>query len=370
MLKANWLQYSILDNSVESIFYFLLILLLGIVFKRFVSNQLSALFYRFIKKHTNGVEIKKFQELLHKPVGLFIVFVTIYIAFHQLHFPESWELPTEEKFGLRFIVWKLFQMALMISLTWIILRCVDFFGLVLIQRASKTESRADDQLVPFVKEAIKFIIVLVSFFFMLASIFEVNIVSLIAGLGIGGLAIALAAKDTLENLLGSFAIFLDKPFSIGDLVKVGSTQGRVERIGFRSTQIRTFERTIVTVPNKKMIDAELENISLRNMIRALFPLTLRLDTPVEKIETFILSITDILELHPNIEENPTPIVRLAKISETGVELEVLFFVKTTDADFYVKVKEEILFKILRLAQNNELRFDSKLIEVIVPKTIN
>ncbi len=370
MLKANWLQYSILDNSVESIFYFLLILLLGIVFKRFVSNQLSALFYRFIKKHTNGVEIKKFQELLHKPVGLFIVFVTIYIAFHQLHFPESWELPTEEKFGLRFIVWKLFQMALMISLTWIILRCVDFFGLVLIQKASKTDTRSDDQLVPFVKEAIKFIIVLVSFFFMLASIFEVNIVSLIAGLGIGGLAIALAAKDTLENLLGSFAIFLDKPFSIGDLVKVGSTQGRVERIGFRSTQIRTFERTIVTVPNKKMIDAELENISLRNMIRALFPLTLRLDTPVEKIETFILSITDILELHPNIEENPTPIVRLAKISETGVELEVLFFVKTTDADFYVKVKEEILFKILRLAQNNELRFDSKLIEVIVPKTIN
>jgi len=359
MLESNWLHYSIFDNSIENIFYFLIILLAGIVLKRFVSNQLSAIFYQFIRKYTSGVEIKKFQELLNKPVGLFIVFITLYFAFRQLHFPISWEMPAEEKFGLRFIVWKLFQISIMISLTWIILRFVDFFELVFLKRASKTDTKEGDQLIPFVKESIKFIIVIFSFFFMLAKIFEVNIVSLIAGLGIGGLAIALAAKDTLENLIGSFVIFLDKPFSIGDLVKVGNTQGRIEQIGFRSTKIRTMEKTIVTVPNKKMIDSELENISLRNMIRSTFPLIIRIDTPAEKIEKFIFSISEILTAHEHIEESPEPVVRLSKITDAGIEIESLFFVKTTDMDFFIKVREEILLKILRLAQSTDLNFESK-----------
>ena len=119
-----------------------------------------------------------------------------------------------------------------------------------------------------------------------------------------------------------------------------------------------------------MIDAELENISLRNMIRAIFPLSLRMDTPADKIETFIQSISSILDLNPHIEENPSHLVRLSKITESSIELEVLFFVKTTDADFFVKVKEEILFKILRLAQSNEIRFDSKLMEVVGNKPNN
>jgi MscS family membrane protein len=366
-MNQDFLNQTFLDNSVESIIRFFSIILIGLVLKKFVSYQLSGLFYRLIKRHTKGVEIRKFQELLSKPVGLFIIFISIYIACKQIHYPVSWELPTEEKFGVRLIIWKIFQLSLVISLTWIILRVVDFFGLVLLERAHKTASRADDQLVPFVKESIKFIVVILSFFFMLAAIFHVNIVSLIAGLGIGGLAIALAAKDTLENLLGSFAIFLDKPFTIGDLIKIGNTTGRVERIGFRSTQIRTFERTVVTVPNKKMMDTELENVSLRSMIRAVFPLLLRFDTPVDKMELFIQKTKDLLNLHEHIEVDPAPLVRLARIGESGIELEVLFFVRTTDADFYVKVKEEILLKILRLAQELTIRFDAKAFELPVKK---
>src|SRR4051812_46420252 len=119
MFKGTWLDYTILDNSIESIFYFLLILLIGIVFKRFIANQLAAFFFGFIKNHAKGIETKKLQELLQKPVGIFLIFLTLYFAFHQLHFPQTWEVPTEEKFGIRFILWKLFQTAIVFSITWI-----------------------------------------------------------------------------------------------------------------------------------------------------------------------------------------------------------------------------------------------------------
>ncbi len=109
--------------------------------------------------------------------------------------------------------------------------------------------------------------VVLALFFVLGFIFKVNIVALVGGLGIGGLALALASKETVENLFGSFTIFFDKPFTVGDHVKVGNVEGFVEGIGLRSTRIRTLERSLLTIPNKKMIDAELENVTLRSMWR-------------------------------------------------------------------------------------------------------
>jgi len=366
-MDPSWLQQTFLENTLQSYLMFGAIILAGLLFKRFVSNHLSGLIYRFIKKGTAGVDVSELRELLRKPFGLFVVLISIYIACLQLHWPASWHLPTEENFGIRFVVWKAFQFSIIVSLTWILMRGIDFFGIVLTQRAKSTASRADDQLVPFIKESIKFIVIILSFFIALGIVFHVNVASLIAGLGIGGIAIALAAKDTLENLLGSFTIFLDKPFSLGDIVKVGGVQGKVERIGFRSTQIRTLEKTLITVPNKKMIDAELENISLRNMIRAVFPLLVRLETPVEKIEQLRDELKQFLSQHPQVIQDPVPTVKIDKITDAGVELQLLFFVDTVDVDFYTSQKEEILLEILRKARSLDVRFDTKTQEFTIPR---
>jgi MscS family membrane protein len=359
------LQDTFLDNSLQSIFLFTGIILTGMVLKRFFSHQISGLIYRLIKRYTTGVSVKEFRDILYKPMSLFILLVTLFIAFRQLHFPVEWEIPSEEKFGVRFILWKAFILSLFLSITWLLLRVVDFFGLVLLHRARLTNSKADDQLIPFIKESIKVIVLIMSFFLMLGTILHVNVASLIAGLGIGGLAIALAAKDTLENLLGSFAIFLDKPFSIGDTVKVNLLTGKVERIGFRSTQIRTQENTIITIPNKQMTDAALENISLRKMIRGAFTLTLRLDTPKEKIEHFSKKLLHSLSINNAILGSPVPLVRLEKISETGLELSVQFYVDTVEFDEFTKVRQEVLFTILNLAQEAAIRLDTKTPEFIV-----
>ncbi|MBL7922772.1 MAG: mechanosensitive ion channel family protein [Bacteroidia bacterium] len=366
-METHWLDRTVFENRVEDLLWFGGIILAGLLLKRFVSNHLSGLIYRFIKRYAAGVDVRELKDLLRKPVGLFILLLSIYIACKQIHYPESWQLPSEENFGLRFIIWKFFQISLIISLTWILTRLIDFFGIVLLHRARLTTSKADDQLVPFFKESIKFFAVILSFFISLGIVFHVNVASLIAGLGIGGIAIALAAKDTLENLLGSFTIFLDKPFTLGDLVKAGNVHGKVEKIGFRSTQIRTLEKTLVTVPNKKMIDAELENVSMRNMIRALFPITLRFETPIAKIERFKAEIMQYLRQHPDVAGDPAPAVRMDKITETGIELQFFFFINTTDMDIFASKREEILFKILRIAQESDLRFDTRMQELVIQK---
>ncbi len=364
-MELHWLNQTIFENRIENILWFCGIILAGIILKRFVSNHLSGLIYKFLKRYSSGTEVKELRELLRKPFGLFIILLSVYIACKQLHWPESWHLPSEEKFGIRFILWKAFQFSIIISLTWIITRLIDFFGIILLNRAKSTTSRSDDQLVPFIKESLKIIVIIFSFFIALGIVFQVNVASLIAGLGIGGIAIALAARDTLENLLGSFAIFLDKPFTLGDMVKVGTVQGKVEKIGFRSTQIRTLERTLISVPNKRMIDADLENISMRTMIRALFPITVRFETPVDIIESFKKEVLIYLNNHPEVIHDPAPSVRIDKITESGIELQFFFFINTVDMDFYSDKREEILFHVLKIAQSSRVRFDTRAPEILI-----
>lgn len=366
-MKYDWLQLTVFENSVDSIIRFTIILLSAILLKRFVSNQFSSLLYRFIKGKVSGVRVHELRELLKKPFGLFIILTGLYFAAQELHYPESWHLVNEDTFGLRLFIWKTFQLMMMVSITWMLMRLVDFFGIVLLQRAQQTLSKADDQLVPFIKESIKFIVMLLCFFICLGSVFHVNVASLIAGLGIGGIAIALAAKDTLENLLGSFTIFLDKPFTLGDTVKVGNSFGKIERIGFRSTQIRTQDKTLITVPNKKMIDMELENISMRNMMKALFPLTLQYGDKPEKTEAFIADALSYLKGREDMISDPEPSIRVDKLTEAGVELHFQFFLNTIDQDEFATKKTEILLHILQITQSHSIRLEAGPKEVIVRK---
>ena len=358
-MDTGFLQQKILDNTVADVLTAAGILLTGLTLKRFVSNRLAGLLYSFIGRYTRGVDVSELRELLRKPFGVFLVLISIYLACLQLHYPPAWHLPSENEMGLRLLVWKGFQLSVFISLTWILLRLVDFLGIVLMHRSKHVTSKTDEQLIPFIRESMKLLVLSLSFFIYLGAVFHVNVASLIAGLGIGGIAIALAAKDTLENLLGSFTIFLDKPFTLGDLVKVGSTQGRVEKIGFRSTQLRTLEKTLISVPNKKMIDAELENISLRNMIRAAFPLTVRFDVPVTAIENFKSEAYRLLNHDTEIAGEPSPGIRIDRITENGIELSLSFFILTTDIEFFLEKKGKILLQLLVLAHRHGVRFDTR-----------
>lgn len=358
-MNTDWLQEKILDNSWENILLFVCILVAGLALKRFVANQLSNLLYSIIRRNVEGVRVDELRNLLKKPSGLLILLVTVYLAAKQLHYPSQWALPDENTFGLRMVIWRLFQISIHASITWMVLRIVDFFGLVLLSRAKQTVSTADDQLIPFVKDSLKFVVVLFSIFIALGSILEVNVASLIAGLGIGGIAIALAAKDTIENLLGSFTIFLDKPFAVGDQVRVGSSFGKVERIGFRSTQIRTQEKTLITVPNKKMIDMEVENISQRLMIRAAYPIILHHSAGATRTQELCLALQAYLKKREDVAGDPAPVVRLERLGENGIELHCHYFILSQDHDQFAAIRAEVLLHTLKTSQELGIQLDTK-----------
>lgn len=353
-MDLSFLEYTFLGNSMRSYCWFVGILLVGIIIKRFLSKVLAQLTFRLVKKYSSGVGFDKFLELLKAPFGVFVILITFYFAFDRLEFPQEWNLVPEEKFGVRMLMFRSFQCAIVLSITWILLRITDFFGVILLHRASLTESKVDDQLVPFVKESIKVIIALFSLFFILGSICNINIASLIAGLGIGGLAFALAAKESLENLLGSFTIFLDKPFVIGDLVQIGGISGNVEKIGFRSTRIRTLDKSYVTVPNKKMVEAELDNLSLRTLRRVKFVLSLSYSNSPASIKNFIN------DLKTFISENPTTSqegqVRLYELNKNSIDLMVLYFIDTIEYDFYLDMREIVNYKIMEIAEKHAIAF--------------
>jgi MscS family membrane protein len=157
---------------------------------------------------------------------------------------------------------------------------VDFFSLVFTKRAERTESALSFQLIPFMKEVAKVFIVLCSVFIVLGVIFNLDVGSIVAVWALAAWPWRLAGKESLENLFASFTIFLDRPFTVGEVVQVGNISGKVEKVGFRSTRIRTMDKSTLTIPNKMLIDQPLDNLTQRRFRRASFQLCLTYDTPI------------------------------------------------------------------------------------------
>jgi MscS family membrane protein len=355
MGSEDFLEQTFLDNTVRAWLTAAGILLAGLIFKKLFSVLLSKLIYRIFKQHSKGVKMEVFLGLLTRPVSVFIMLILIYLACDRLAFPAEWNLEDGEKFGVRMILLKSFQTAMVISFTWILLRVADFASLVALYKAKSTETRVDDMLIPFVKGGVKLLVVIMGFFTVMGTVFNLNVVTLIGGLGIGGLAVALAAKETLENLLGSFMIFLDKPFVVGEQVKIGDLEGVVESIGFRSTRIRTFERAEVSVPNKKMIDAELENLTKREHRRARFVIGLTYDTPTDTVKKIIDEIQTAILRHSLVEKE-TVWVRFKEFGASALEIQVNYFVHTQLVEQFLEVREEINYQIVRIVKNNNAQF--------------
>jgi len=351
----DFFQTIYFGNTLESYCWFIGIILTGLILKKLLSRILTGFVFKIIKKYSPGIGFEQFFSLVTKPIELFILLLTIYLAFDRLEFPEHWKLVPKETFGIKMIIFTTFQVGIVLSITWILLRIVDFFGLIMKQRAAISESKTADQLIPFVKESIKIVLIILSIFFIMGAVFHLNIASLIAGLGIGGLAVALAAKESLENLLGSFTIFLDKPFALGDQVQIGTITGDVEKIGFRSTRIRTAEKSFVTVPNKKMVEAELDNLSRRTCLRVKFNIGLTYDTPASEMKAIVQELQQLLDQHPKLTKNESK-VRFHEFGSSSLEILILYFVNSTNWDVYSKVREEINYRIIEIVCNHNCNF--------------
>ncbi len=330
------------------------IILVSVLLKKVFSRIISHLIYLIFKKSATAVGRDKFDLIVIKPLEFIIVLGGIFIAGFYIEPPADMGLAPLGEFGIRTIIKDFMYILLVYGIIWLGMKMAEYLGLIFAHRATVTDSKLDDQLVPFLVDLLKVLVAVVGIFIILSDVFEVNIATLIAGLGVGGIALALASKDSIENLLGSFTIFFDQPFKVGDFVNFGGVTGAIEKVGFRSTRIRTAEKTFVTVPNRNIINSELDNFSERTHRRSRFEIGLTYDTTAEQIKKISADILEILmsnELTTN-----DPIVRFTTFGDSSLNILVQYLAFTKEYQAYLELNEQINFKIMEIVYKHGASF--------------
>ncbi len=234
-------------------------------------------------------------------------------------------------------------------------RVVDVVAEQIVKRTPHSTGKMDEHLVPLVRRILKVVVVTLAAVLLLEA-FDINVGSLIAGLGIGGLAVALAAKDTIGNFFGSVAIFLDRPFQIGDWVVLGpDVEGAVEHVGFRSTQIRTIRDTVVSVPNARLTDGNIENFGARRARRVSVTAGLQYGTTPEQAEAFCDGVRAIVAAHPHTRKEDVD-VHLHDFGDSALAFMVHFYVVRPTWSGELRVRHEVLLDIVRLARDIGVSF--------------
>lgn len=328
---------------------FVLFLLIRKIFVRYI--------FRTIKRLSKKTKTKldtNIIEAFENPLRALIIVLGVFFALRYLPLtPDQ-----------NFIVVKLFRGSLIAFLAWGFYNLTGTFWLTEI--GSRFDFEIDQILVPFLTKIIHFMIVVLAVS-MIAQEWGFNVSGFVAGLGLGGLAIALAAKDALANIFGGVVIITDKPFSIGDWIDTPSVEGTVEDISFRSTKVRTFANALVTVPNATLANESITNWTRMGKRRVTFHLGVTYTTPREKLQSCVEEIRKMLEEHPEIHKE-TIFARFDKFNESSLDIFLYFFTNTTKWGEYLEVKEDVNFKIMEILENEgvSMAFPSRSIYLETP----
>ncbi len=262
------------------------------------------------------------------PLSLALLTVGLSVGLSFIHQDEA----------LTQFIQRVLALLFLISIGWFAYNLIDLVDILLTRLTAKTESKLDDMIVPLIRKTLRIFLVIVFTLVVLQNVFEMNITGFLASLGIAGLAISLAAQDSVKNLFGSLTVFFDKPFLIGDRIKFDGTDGIVEEIGFRSTRIRTLEGHLVTVPNMKFIDGSVENVAARPSIRRILDVTITYDTPLEKIQEGVQILRNLLAeaeiAAPFDLENLPPRVYFNDYNAASLNLRVIYWYTLADGRDY------------------------------------
>lgn len=350
----EFLNYTILNNSVKELMIVFAIIAMVIILKKVLSDYLASASYLMMKKSWKTVDRKEFSELFLHPLSSFIIISISIIAINKLQFPTAWEFKIL-KIPFDDILQKLAIGIFLFFFIKLVISIIDFIAIILSKRAKLTNDKSDDQLVVFFRDFIKVIVWLAGVLLILKSVFNQNIGNLLTGLSIVGAALALSARESLENLIASFIIFFDKPFYVGDLLKVNSVTGTVESIGLRSTRIRTADKTLITVPNKQMVDSVVDNWSMRTQRRAEMKLEFSEKNSSSSLEQFVKK-ADALFQHNFAPRLESYSVFLTDYSKNGSTISIEYFTDNVSIAEFSGLKQQINLALMELVhtQNMEL----------------
>jgi len=342
----NFWNLVILGNPLKRYIIIAATILFVILLNRFISRLIARFVFRFIRHMDTGIDKSAFVDLVVAPIGDFLVVLVAVSSIEKLHFPPELEFDIYEV-SSRAIAHSIAIIIVVISFTRLLLRLVDYIALVLRRKARANGDPRNNQMIVFLRDFLKAIIGIIGVLMILSGAFNVNVSSILTSLGLAGAAVALAAKESIENLIASFIIFFDKPFTAGDILKVNNISGTVEKIGLRSTRIRTDQKTYVTVPNKQMVDSIVDNLSLRTQRKGELRLELSLSTPSALLDQLIAGIKEILARDK--VENSTAF--LNDITGSAFLINVDYFTSPITQDEFNSIKQEVNLGVLRLMES-------------------
>ncbi|MBN2492974.1 MAG: mechanosensitive ion channel family protein [Deltaproteobacteria bacterium] len=338
-----WQQISVtLDrtfwgNTLWQYVFFALAIIATLVLRLIVKHAIDVWLRRLTAK-TAWEADDRLLDAFRRP-AFFLVYVSgFYLALELLSLPaEPIDVP-------RF-TYALFTSLLIFDGAWFLYSATEILCFYLTRFTDKTESKLDDQLVPIVRKSLRVIIVALALVMIIQNL-GYSVSSLLAGLGLGGLAFALAAKDSLANMFGSVTIFTDRPFQIGDWIKMASVEGIVEDVGFRSTRVRTFAKTLVSIPNSKIANEIIENVAARPMRRISMRVGLSYESSADQMQAAVEAIREILESHEGIDQGYW-LVYFDELGDTSLSIFVYCFTKTTVWAEYLQIRQELNLAIMR-----------------------
>jgi len=322
------------------------VLFMTVVVHRYLLQWL----HQVTQKLTQRTETTLDDALLaaaQKPLSWLILLMGMWAAVLVLK-PSSEVLPILD------IVERVGRMASIVLIGWFLWRLIDGLSAYALSRAKTTDSSLDDQLVPFISKTLKLFLV-VTGVLVVAQNMGYSISGLIASLGIGGIAVAMAAKDTIANLFGSIMLLVDRPFVVGDWIKTSEFEGVVEEIGFRSTRIRTFSQTLVNVPNSMLANMVIDNIDARSKRRIKMRIGITYDTSTEKMQQAIAGIEKILAEHPGVDQEFS-LVKFDNFEDSALSIFLYYFSKSKEWAVYLQVRQEVNMQIMQLLESLDLAF--------------
>jgi MscS family membrane protein len=350
------LEQEILSNPIKNYLYILGIILATYILKRFVSRFFASIIYTWVDKKNHSELRKSHVHRLVVPIEQFLLFLVAVIALYELKFPEVWNVHLF-KLTLQEVIDSVVKLFFIILLIRVSLRTLEFISIILEERSKLTKDQTDDQLVLFFRDFFKVILYIIGVLLVLRYVFNENIGNLVTSLSIVGAAVALSMRESLENIIASFIIFFDKPFTVGDLVKVNNFTGTIEKIGLRSTRIRTQDKTYITVPNKQMVDTIVDNISLRSERKIEMDIQLSVQTSASLLSALSTHVRLMIAQESNIISSSVFVAEAGKQSHV-IHVEC-FISMQVDINSLQQLREKLNVAVIEFANQHQIQFSDK-----------
>lgn len=330
----NWKWFALLASIVFLFFFRSVVLWLGNILKSSHKRFLDRSFMQFF-----------LEQKIEKAVSWIVIGTTEFFVIEYLDLPEGFS---------KYIIF-LLKLLLTINIVRMCYMAAEALGNAMQEWARLTESDFDDHLAPFASRTLKVTVVIVGTLIGLQN-FGVNVTALLAGLGIGGVALAFAAQDTVANVFGTITIILDRPFKLGDAVKLGDTEGTIEEVGFRSTRIRTYYNSVISIPNSVVAKEKIDNLSLRNgWIRFRHVAGFTYDASLEQIKNFADDLQKQLGVDASVDHNRIA-VNLNALADSSLNVLINFHYTVSEGETDLGKIDHYLRLIHTTAAKNRLEF--------------